>query len=77
MPEKISAGEMNACCPFYVRDGRRSITCEGAEPGSQNRTVFSDPAAKERFLQRECCVLPAKSRCAYGAMLMRRYESGG
>jgi hypothetical protein len=35
---------VDAKCPFYIRDGRRSITCEGITEGEENKRRLQDDA---------------------------------
>lgn len=41
-------------CPYYIREARYSITCEGALPGTWNMMRFETPELKEDH-QRDFC----------------------
>ena len=64
---------VDAQCPFYVRDGRRTITCEGITDGEEiKRRLETDQACTELFRKfcgdryEECEIYKLVCRVKYG-----------
>lgn len=70
MPNK--AIDALAFCPFYVREGKTSITCEGIV-GSFTVNKFKSELSKERHEKNFCT---AKTCCGCGVFsaLMENYQ---
>lgn len=45
---------VDARCPFYVRDGRRTITCEGLTDGEEIKRRLSDQDHCTEVFRRYC-----------------------
>ena len=63
-------------CPFYIREARKSITCEGLIDGTDGMMRFDDEAAKQRYQEEHCECADYFSRCRVAEALHKRYESG-
>ena len=67
-----------AVCPFYVREAKKSITCEGLID-DQRYTVTHFPAEEEKrqFQDQRCGMQDYAIRCKLAAALLRKYEAQG
>ena len=50
-------GTSNVECPYYIREARLSMTCEGFI-GNEIMMRFADEKDKEAFQRQECCRYP-------------------
>lgn len=61
-----------AQCPYYRRDGRQSVHCEGVREGCGLRLAFREHAEKNTFMDTHCRKdWPA---CPVADMLNRMYD---
>ena len=67
-----------AICPFYQREARLSIICEGYTPQQNLMMRFESEAEKQRW-QQEYCLRYYYPRCPLAATILHHYrqkESG-
>lgn len=62
-----------AFCPFYVKEGKTSITCEGIV-GSFTVNKFQSEISKERH-ERNFCTAKTCRGCSVFSALMENYKS--
>ncbi len=51
-------------CPYYIRESRYSISCEGLEEGTEHVTKFATEMDKIRFQRTRCYSLSCPCTCA-------------
>jgi len=61
-------------CPFYLKEARKSITCEGLADGTMSMTRFASEEEKQRFQAENCEMYNFDRFCPMAAALMRKYE---
>lgn len=61
-------------CPYYLREDRLCIDCEGFAGGSTVTQTFVDEAAKERWQARRCFTMQYGRRCPVAKVLEAKYE---
>ena len=62
-------------CPFYIKEGNQTVTCEGLIPGTYATQRFPDYGTKRFFEQSSCCRLKEHT-CPHADALRRSYECG-
>lgn len=68
-----TTGGAHAVCPFYIREYKRSITCEGVGQSDEILHRFSGGQEKAEF-QRRYCFGYGFYRCPVARMLWEKYE---
>ncbi|MBR5410541.1 MAG: hypothetical protein IK104_07695 [Clostridia bacterium] len=68
-----TALDVKVKCPFFVKNIRALLVCEGAVPGTCMTTRFADPAAKVRHIE-ACCNAPDGGGCPLAGLLFGIYE---
>lgn len=58
-----------AVCPYYKRDTKVTISCEGLAPGSGIIQHFESGAAKRSWSRCVCCTHEYAKRCLIAAVL--------
>lgn len=61
-------------CPFYLKEARLSITCEGLSDGTVCMTRFETTEAKEDFQAMNCEMYNYENCCPLAAALMQKYQ---
>lgn len=59
--------------PIFLRDSKRSITCEGVMPGTEMMFRFPSVTDKVAYMQGHC--FRFDSRCAIARLLVEKYEN--
>lgn len=68
-----TTGASNSICPYYIREYKRSITCEGLIDGEE--TLHRFRSVKEKCAhQRRCCFRYDYDRCPYAKALDDIYD---
>lgn len=67
------SGGVTTVCPFYQRESKYQITCEGIICGSYTQTRFSSEAEKLEFMRKACASFEHALRCPLARLLMQRY----
>lgn len=67
-----SAAETDAKCPFFLRDSKQSITCEGIICGTEMMFRFDGAADKVVYMQENC--FRFDSRCEIARLLQEKYK---
>ena len=62
-------------CPFYLKEGKGFISCEGLLNKSECTHTFSSDSDKTRYETKNCCVKGGRSCPHYRAVAML-YETG-
>lgn len=65
-------GEVAAKCPFYIRESRLSITCEGADEHAEFAAKFETQAEKLEWQQNRC--FQFHPDCPIYRMAARKYD---
>lgn len=68
--------DVNAQCPFYVSEFKKSVTCEGIEDGVETVLRFREAKIKTRFVSRYCNN-PKYEDCPYAKAAAQKYELSG
>lgn len=71
-PYKSRPAHTAAVCPFWLKDARKSVTCEGAEPGTLLSVKTGTEAALRKYKQRYCCSYSWKD-CMVAQILLITY----
>ena len=58
----------NWACPFFVRDEKQKVICEGGGP------AFEDPRRFNDFVSEYCANVPGWNNCTLARALKRQYE---
>ena len=66
-------GGVTTVCPFYQRESKYQITCEGIICGSYTQTRFSSETEKLEFMRKACASFEYALRCPLARLLMQRY----
>lgn len=61
-------------CPFYLKEARKSITCEGLTEGTTNMTRFASEEEKHSFQAANCEMYNFGRFCPMAAAIMRKYK---
>jgi hypothetical protein len=72
MPSNKNAASV--ICPFYVYDGKQSITCEGIIRDTRTMTKFENPTKKEKYLKLCCARYQYHDVCPVAKVLLKKYE---
>lgn len=67
-----SAAETDAKCPFFLRDSKRSITCEGVAPGTEMMSRFPSVTDKVAYMRGHC--FRFNSGCEIARLLQEKYK---
>lgn len=67
------SGGVTTVCPFYQRESKYQITCEGIISGSYTQTRFSSETEKLEFMMKACASFEHALRCPLARLLMQRY----
>lgn len=73
------SGGGKAICPFYIKEARLSITCEGLIAGTCAMTRFLSVEQKIEFQEKHCDVYEYETTCPMAVVLFWKYaeeESG-
>ena len=66
---------IHAKCPYFIRDSKNSITCEGFTDRTELKTIFESESQKDDFLRDNCkCLI---SDCPVRAGLDMKYRELG
>lgn len=63
--------EVNAKCPYFVKEAQKSVTCEGLISGSNTMIRFKDEDSKDRHIRNKCLNYP--NCCQLARSLDKRY----
>jgi len=63
---------VNAKCPYYQRDNRLQICCEGVEGSASLYVTCDTEEEKNKYLLEHC--INYKTLCPIAAMLDEKYE---
>ena len=66
-------GGVNTVCPFYQRESKYQITCEGLIRGAYTQTRFDTEEAKLEFMRRACSSFSYAERCPLAQLLTKQY----
>ena len=58
MPKCCSYGSRNTKCPYFEKDSRLTITCEGMYKDTTVKTEFDTEGHKREFQQKYCFKYP-------------------
>ena len=61
-------------CPFYLKEARKSITCEGLVDGTMSMTRFASEEEKQHFQGARCARYNYDALCPIAAALMQKHE---
>lgn len=61
----------NAKCPYYDRETKRAITCEGIVDGGYNIMKFPSLYSKSKFVHDNCMKYP--NECSIAKYLDKKY----
>lgn len=61
-------------CPYYIREYKISLTCEGFIQGTCCVTRFADEAAKIKYQANVCECYDYLSRCKIAAAVHEKYK---
>lgn len=64
---------VNARCPYFIRDSRKTITCEGIIGGALTQMVFETEAKKDAHIRNECIRYP-DCECTVRFALDKKYK---
>jgi hypothetical protein len=64
-------------CPFYIKEAKKSVTCEGLRPRMDTMIRFTSEADKRRFQHLNCERYGYEYRCLYAAALLSKYDEEG
>lgn len=67
------SGGVTTVCPFYQRESKYQITCEGIIYGSYTQTRFESESEKLEFMRKACASFEHALRCPLAKLLMQRY----
>lgn len=67
-------GSARAICPFYVKEARLSITCEGLSEGTVCMTRFATTEEKTQYQAMNCEMYNYENCCRLAAALMTKYQ---
>lgn len=59
-------------CPFYLREEKQKVLCEGVEDGMGTHLTFETPEWKRLYKDRYCC--NNYKTCRVYKMLEEKYE---
>ena len=65
-------GGADTICPFYIKEARLSISCEGIIHGSSMMLRFKDESNKERW-QSIACETYKYMGCPLAALVCKKY----
>ena len=68
-----TARETRVKCPYFVKNLRELLVCEGCLPNTRMTTRFPDSAAKARHMETNC-YLPDGGDCPLAKAVRGRYE---
>ena len=68
------SGGANTICPFYIKEAKKSITCEGLIDGVDCLMRFTDEGAKIAFQAENCERGDYFARCPQAVALEEKYE---
>ena len=68
----MNYGGENIKCPFYLKESKYTITCEGLESGTELATKFPSGEAKKEYQVHNC--YHGKNGCAIMRLLEKKYE---
>lgn len=57
-------GIANTKCPYYIRESKYSISCEGLEEGTEHVTKFPTAKAKKDFQKTRCYSIDCPCKAA-------------
>lgn len=60
-----------AMCPFYHKDERQRVMCEGIFPGTSIHNVFSSEPKKNVYMKTVCC--RDYKKCPIATMLYEKW----
>lgn len=60
-------------CPYYIRESKKSITCEGFTEDTDLSTLFADQCGKQAFQVGRCDMFDYEDRCPLAAALAKKY----
>jgi len=63
----------NSKCPYYIRDSRKQITCEGVIVGSETGMKFECESMKIKYQRQNCFKYP--NDCMICKGLDEKYEA--
>ena len=72
MPNDVGSGR--AVCPFYSREGKLEIVCEGFFERTAAVIRFQNGADKRAFQQKHCETYHYDSVCPVAEKLMEKYR---
>lgn len=67
-----TAGGALSVCPFYLRDEKKSITCEGFLNESRIKIEFRDSEQRENWQKNNCYLF--RCDCPYKKIIEKKYE---
>lgn len=67
-----TAGGVLSLCPFYLRDGKCSITCEGLIDNSRMIIMFEEAQQRQEWQEKNCYLY--RCDCPYKKILEKKYE---
>lgn len=67
-----TTGGGRAICPFYVKEAKQSITCEGLIDGADNMARFASADEKRVFQRERCERFDYEKRCPLAAALAKK-----
>lgn len=68
--------DVNAQCPFFVSEFKKSVTCEGIEEGMETVLRFREVRIKNKFVARYCNNANYEE-CPYARAAAEKYELSG
>ena len=68
------SGGAKAFCPFYLKESKKSITCEGLIDGVDSLMRFRDETAKKNYQENHCNSERYYLRCRHAKALHEKYE---
>lgn len=67
-------GGVTSVCPFYQRESRYMITCEGLFEGMNLQLNFDSEEHKQLYMSDACSSFDYVKRCPLAKLLMLKYE---
>ena len=72
MYQSITKPIVNADCPYFLREYKRTITCEGLIDGSTNTIKFDQEEDKASYIKEHCFCYP--NTCHIACALDNKYS---
>lgn len=63
------------CCPYYKKNGRQTITCEGPVDGVNTQLNFCRDADRITYMQEVCRQVRGWHRCAIASVAGIKYRT--